>query len=243
MAFESLLDWQLKIRGPEGQRTFENAGKGLERFAQDLSVAISPKQINPIIARILKKHLKLVFEAMRQRHSTPYQHNQSLPEGAATGKLAIRSGRGLSQMKRSIKIFRKEGKVEGQIGGPFYFVTQEDGKEISGKRTKAGFMAIPLPDALTSQGIPIRPSVRSWENTFLIPSRQSSGGFLVVQRRGARLLFLYKLQKTVVIPPRLGLGETLRTAEPALVEKVLNALTIHIATKAVTGRSTRIARG
>jgi len=48
---------------------------------------------------------------------------------------------------------------------------------------------------------------------------------------------IYALVKMVRVPRRLGLGVTLRKANPALVDRVLNALTISIATKAVTGKT------
>jgi hypothetical protein len=66
---------------------------------------------------------------------------------------------------------------------------------------------------------------------------KSGDGFVILQRSGGRVKALYALKKTVVIPERLGMHNTIKFGTPALIEKMFHALTIHIATKAITGRN------
>jgi hypothetical protein len=229
---DELFEFKLRIQGPEGQRTFESARVGLEAFAKDIAVATSARKINPIIQAVLKRHLKILAEAMTQRHSTRWAPGQKLPTGRKKGRLAVRSGEGIAKLRQSVRVWYNSKGTFGEIGGPFYFVTHEEGRTIHAKR---GYMAIPLEDALDSRGVPLRPSARSWQDTFLIRLK-GQPGFIIAQRRGARVRYLYLLKKTVVIPERLGLGETILKGTPALIDKVLNAITISVATKAVTGR-------
>ena len=237
MPDDHLFDLALRIHGPEGDRTFDTAHAGLTAFAKDVGQAVSVKNVNPIIASVLKRHLQIVAEAMVQRHSTRWSPGQKLPTGPTTGKLAIRSGEGLRRL-RDVKVF-VDKVVTGEIGGPFYLTTHEEGRTI---RAKKQFMTIPLPAAMDSRGVPLRPSLRNWQNTFLMPlesgkTGRKKQGFVVAIKRGGRVVPIYALVKTVRVPRRLGLGVTLRKANPALVDRVLNALTISIATKAVTGKT------
>lgn len=239
MPDDNLFDLSLRIQGPEGNRTFDKAHKGLAAFAKDVGQAVSVREVNPIIARILKRHLQIVAEAMVQRHNTPWAPGQKLPKGPTTGKLAVRSGESLRRL-RDVKVHVSRV-VSGEIGGPFYLTTHEEGRTIRGKSGK-GYMTIPLPAAMDSRGIPLRPSLRQWNNTFLMPlesskTGRSRSGFVVAIKRGGRVVPIYVLLKTVRIPRRLGLGVTLRKANPALVDRVLNALAISIATKAITGKT------
>jgi hypothetical protein len=231
------LEMQLEISGPEGSRRFKNATTGLLQFASDIDQAVSFRELNPILMRILNSFLKAVADAMEQRHSTPWQPRTKLPEGPKHGKLAKRSGDAMSKVRDSIIVKNQRGLgVEGNIGGPFYLITHEEGRTIRGKNTRKGYMAIPLEDALDGRGIPKRPGPRSYENTFVRPLK-SGEGFVILQRSAGRILALYALKKTVNIPERLGMGETIKMGSNAMVEKMFNALTIHIATKAVTGRN------
>ena len=231
------LDLGLEISGPEGRRRFNSASKGLTQFAKDLDASVSFRELNPILVRLLNGYLNAIADAMVRRHSTPWRPGTRLPTGDVSGKLASRSGEAMRDVKNSITVVdgRKSG-VFGTIGGPFYLLTQETGKVIRGRNTKGGYMAIPLEDALDGNGIPIRPGPRSYENTFIRPLK-SGDGFVILQRSGGRIKALYALKKTVTIPKRLGMAETIRISSPHFIERVFNALTIHIATKAITGRN------
>jgi hypothetical protein len=243
MAITNLLDFELRIDGPEGQRVFKNARKGLKAFSRDVGAAISTKEVSPIIRTILKRHLELVAEAMVQRHSTPWAPGVKLPRGETTGKLAVRSGRATTEL-RDIKISgagsnASSARITGSIGGPHYLTTHEDGKRIT--KTGTGYMTIPLPAAMDSHGVPLRISLRQWQDTFLMPlestrTGRKRKGFVVAINRGGRVVPIYILVKSVRIPKRLGLAVTLKKSNPALVDRVLNALAISVATRAVTGR-------
>ena len=91
---DNLLDFQLRIRGPEGERTFQNARKGLEAFAKDIGQAVSVREVNPIIAAVLKSHLKLVAEAMVQRQYHVYlvDYRLGADDGLALMQEAIQAG-------------------------------------------------------------------------------------------------------------------------------------------------------
>lgn len=240
---DDLFKFELRISGPEGSRTFKNARRGLTAFSKDIGQAVSVKEVNPILRVLLKRHLDLVAEAMVQRHSTAWAPGVKLPRGETTGKLAVRSGKATTQLRdtkvSSVGSNASSGRVTGTISGPHYLVTHEDGKRIRAKGN--GYMTIPLPAAMDSRGVPLKVSLRQWQNTFLMPlnsarTGRNRKGFVVAIKRGGRVVPIYILVKTVRIPKRLGLAITLKKASPALVDRVLNALAVSVATKAITGR-------
>jgi len=189
-----------------------NAAKGLNRLGKKLGVTF--QELTPIAKKEMLAILGSVREAMIQRHNTPWRAGQKLPEGARKGKLAKRSG-GV----KGIKVLVKGGtdSVTGWIQVPFPLSVHEKGAIVK-KRKK--LLAIPLPEALDSRGVPKKSGPRDWPNTFVAKSKK--GSLLIFQRRGAKIIPLYVLKERVKIPARLGLGVTMATAAPLFVDRMFD---------------------
>jgi hypothetical protein len=105
--------------------------------------------------------------------------------------------------------------ISGTISVPFPLSIHEDGARV---RRKGKLLAIPLPAALNSRGLPIKKNPRSWPNTYVARSRR--GNLLIFQRRAGVVTPLYVLKEDTKIPRRLGVGATLAKAAPLYVERV-----------------------
>ncbi len=197
-------------------KRFDSAAAGLNAFSNKLAKSV--KDFNPVIQREMRNMLDTVVDALRQRHSTSWQPNQKLPSGAKTGRLAKRSGKMLADIEKSIKVSGMGlTEIRGEIAGPRI---HEQGGRI---RPKGKFLAIPLPAALNANGTPKKRRARDWRNTFVTKSKR--GNLLIFQKKGAgKIVPLYVLKTTVLIPQRLGLNATLEAAAPVFVDRVFNAL-------------------
>lgn len=194
-----------------GQR-YQSAELGLKAFAartgKTLDVAV------PVLAQTLRWYLDNVAKAMASRHGGAW------PGGTGTNTLSMRSGNLISAIKKSVHV---DGdtleSLRGNIGTPgiVYGRIQEFGGTIVPKNTK--YLAIPLPDALDGNGLPLKASPRMWDHTFVAKSK--AGNLLIFQRQGKNIVPLYVLKSKVYIPPRLGLGDTLRTGMGLFVDRAM----------------------
>ena len=90
-------------------------------------------------------------------------------------------------------------------------------------RAKNGkYLAIPLPAAMTSDGVPILPGPRSWPNTFVAKSR--AGNLIIFMKLGTTIRPLYVLKPEVTIRPRLGMSKTLEAGLPYFVDRALDQM-------------------
>ncbi len=203
----------LKLSLEIDNKRFADARKGLNALSQRVGVAF--EDLSPIARKELQNVLDTVKEAMRKRHSTPWQPFKRLPAGDRGGKLAKRSGKGLRGIRMRTQASSDE--VTGWITVDFPMSVHEKGAIV---RRKSKLLAIPLPAALDARGVPKKLGPRLWSNTFVAKSRK--GNLLIFQRRGGKIIPLYALKEKVVIPARLGLGVTLQTAAPLFVDRVFN---------------------
>ncbi len=198
-----------------GSKRFSDAVRGLEFYVRDLQKRVD--RLHPILRQELEKYFRGVIAAMQARHSTPWVPDQPGPTGPRQGRLYTRSGDLIGGI--DIKSLPVGLNGVGVLSVPFPGIVHELGAGAGGpdslpaitpKRVK--YLTIPLPAALDARGLPIRPSIREWDRTFLIPIAPKEGPRWLVMRRPAgqrKATPLYVLQKVVRIEPRLGMRETI----------------------------------
>lgn len=209
MAVKDALTLEFEWRG----RRFYDASQGLNALAQHLGRKFD--QVPQIISKELRGWLEDVSEALEKRHSGAW------PGGTGQKTLSRRSGWMIDEIKDSVTVKGHTiPTIEGRISVPYERKIHEHGGVIRAKRAK--YLTIPLPAALDSRGIPLKKSARDWENTFVL--RSKAGNLLIVQRRGTQIVPLYVLKSEVYIPPRLGMGDTLRAGGTMLADRITDAI-------------------
>ena len=105
--------------------------------------------------------------------------------------------------------------------------------DIVPKRARA--LTVPLKAAMTASGVPREPSARHWPDTFILPATRAANrdtfGWIVQDRGGGDLVFLYRLARRVSIPPRLGMLATHKGQEERRAGDILDALRRGIQTR------------
>ncbi len=154
------------------------------------------------VSKLLLQSLRRVVKQMRKQHGSPWR------AGGSGSSLFRRSGAGLRSIAKSVHVRQANtlDTVLGKIGAGFPISVHEDGATITAKRSR--FLTIPLPAALTSRGIPKKKRARDWDDTFV--ARSKRGNLIIFQKQSdGGIVPLYLLKRSVTIPPRLRLGETL----------------------------------
>lgn len=105
------------------------------------------------------------------------------------------------------------------IRGNRLLAVHEFGATIFAKR--AEYLTIPL-DAALKGGRKVHRTSRGWKNTFVF--RSKAGNLIIAQKNGRRLVPLYVLKRSVRIPPRLGLRQSIADQVPATMTRILNAM-------------------
>lgn len=200
------LDWR-------GKR-YQDIERGLLAVGADIEKQFD--RIGPLVKKTLRDYMKAVLQSVRDRVDTPYPGGTS-PSGAFPGSLSKRSGRLLASLADSkIGVSRKKDPLEVTFRLDGIATVHERGATITPKRAR--WLTIPLPPALTAQGVPKRPSARDWQNTFVIKSKK--GNLLIVQKVGKDIVPLYVLKKKVVIPKRLAFEEAFTAGKDFLADKI-----------------------
>lgn len=193
-------------------KRFDDAGAGLKAFAEAIGKDFDGSA--QVLSQELRKFLDTVALALANRHGTAW------PGGTTPQTMSVRSGNSIQSIIDSVRV---EGStfadIVGYIGGAFPLSVQEYGATIV---SKGKLLTIPLPAALDSHGIPLKKSAREWNNTFV--ARSKKGNLLIFQRVGTQIIPLYVLKTSVVIPPRLGMRDTIETGIPYFVDKAVDAI-------------------
>jgi hypothetical protein len=209
------LTLDFRFRG----KRYTDADKGLAAFAKVLGTSV--ERASPALKKELNDYLDTVAAAMGSRHGKRWSAS-SPSDNSAGGSLNKRSGTLVKSIRDSVRVTGSQVKtIQGQIGSIFYGRTHEFGATITAKRVK--YLTIPLPAALDSRGVPRRKSARDWDNTFVITSKK--GNLLIVRKRGRGIEPLYVLKRSVRIPKRLGLGDTLEAGLPQFLDKTVSEMT------------------
>lgn len=191
-------------------QTYERASAGLRAIAE--AMKSKPEQLGLLVNKEMAKFLRSNLATLAKRHGTQF------PGGTGTDSLSRRSGQLVRRLPDAAKVTGKRiQNVEGRISLPKRYAIHERGGVIKPKGSK--YVFIPLPEALDASGKPKPP--KSFKNTFIAESRK--GNLLVFQKRGrGQLVPLYLLRKQVRIPPRLGMGDSLKRGIPAFVDSVMD---------------------
>ena len=176
-----------------------------------------------VLSREMKSFLIAIADAIATRNSNGW------PGGTTPTSLSQRTGTLNEAILNSPEVTGETFEnIRGAIGAPGvkYALIQETGGVISAKNGK--FLAIPLPAAMTSDGVPLLPGPRNWPNTFV--ARTKNGNLVIFMKKGVQIVPLYVLKPQVTIPARLKMGETLDTGLPYFVDQAMDKMV-----KAVVG--------
>ena len=196
-------------------QTYQSAEAGLKAFSDTLMKDWDGSA--KVLSKELRSFLDQVAEALRSRHSGAW------PGGTTVDMLSKRSGSLTDAIVGSVEVMGTTmADTEGHIGAPgiVYAGIQEFGGTITAKNGK--YLAIPLPAALDSSGLPLQSSPRDWPGTFCAMSK--AGNLLIFQRRGTNIVPLYVLKTEVTIPPRLGMRKTLDAGLPYFVGRAMDSM-------------------
>lgn len=200
-----------------GGKEFDQFELAADHILEQMNAA--PDRAARVIEKELWTALKRVATEMAEKHSTPY------PPGTVSHDrptLYKRSGAGIQSIIDSIRVTggAQLTTLEGSIAARGYMAMHEAGGTI--KATRSKYLTIPLPAAMDSRGISLKPRARDWPNTFVARSRK--GNLIIFQRRGKDIVPLYLLKPTVYIRPRLRLKEAVLGELPFFQERVLDAI-------------------
>lgn len=199
----------LEYRG----KRYNDASVGLAALSKELGTSLT--RAAPALRKEIKNYLDTVALALNQRHGSPW------PGGTGGQTMSVRSGALNRSIRDSVRVSGSTvNTLRGQIGSIFYGRIHEYGGVIKPKKAK--YLTIPLPAALTSNGTPKKPTARDWDRTFVITSKK--GNLLIVRKQGRGIVPLYVLKKSVRIPARLGMGDTLEKGAPQFVDKAMSAM-------------------
>lgn len=171
--------------------------------------------------KVMVRTLDRIYAQIREKHGKPWPTGSNT-WGTARNILAKRSGEGLKSIKASMdtNIDSAFTVVEGRISTA-KLTTHETGARISARNAK--YLTIPFRTALDSRGLPLKRSARDWDRTFVRMSRK--GNLIIYRKDGSgRVIPLYLLKRSVYIPPRLGMKETVESELPYFEAKALRAI-------------------
>lgn len=170
--------------------------------------------------RVMIQTLDRIYSELKTKHGKPWPTGSGT-WGTAPGFLASRSGGGLRSIKESIdtSIDSAFTVVEGKISTA-KLTTHETGVTIT---ARGKYLTIPFRTALDGRGLPLKRSAREWDRTFVRMSRK--GNLIIFRKDGTgRVIPLYLLKRSVKIPPRLGMAETVENELPYFEAKALRAI-------------------
>jgi hypothetical protein len=187
--------------GGQRQMTAEAlAGNILTDFTADLDLLAGR------VSAALLETLNAIYTSLANLHGSAWPLSGNA-FGTDPSRLASRTGAGLESIRNSITI-KDSGSgptrvIEGHITTGTLTV-HENGVTITAKAAK--YLTIPMRAALDARGLPLRARARDWDNTFVAQGHQ--GGLYIFQRQGKDIVPLYILKRSVFIPPRLKMRQT-----------------------------------
>ncbi|WP_420011455.1 hypothetical protein [Tateyamaria sp.] len=193
-----------------GER-YERASVGLRALAD--AVGTDFDQLGLVVSREMRLFLKTERDKLAKHHS-----------GSATtsNRLAKRTGELVRALQKGGRVTETPtlADVKGEVFLPSKYRIHEFGGSI--RPQKGGYVFVPLPAALKSDGTPKHMNPRQWHGTFIAESKK--GNLLLFQRQGPKLIPLYALKPRVSVKRRLGLGAGIRRGVPAFADRAFEAL-------------------
>lgn len=214
MVVEVILE--LDYRG----KRYKDVNKGLNAVGADFGKSV--EAMTPLVRSLLTQYMEGVVQSVRDRMQVPWPQGTSAP-GTFPGTLSRRSGELQSQFVPSRINVRggSIGDLEVSFTLPGIAAVHERGATIFPKKAK--YLTVPLPAALDSRGVALKPRARDWMNTFVLRSKK--GNLLIVQKQpGGGLKPLYVLKKSVTIPKRLGFQEAFEAGLDFLADQIANEI-------------------
>ena len=202
-----------------GRRLFKDVDRAFNEIHRRVSEGITLS--GTVVSRELRAALSKVSAELAAKHSSPWGGTVA----SGSSNLQMRSGGGLSSIRRSIKVrnTRSLEAVQGQISAGLLSF-HETGGTIRPKSSR--FLTIPLPAALNANGTPIHRRARDWDNTFVNTSRR--GNLIIFQKRGQDIVPLYLLKPSVSIRPRLGMAREIDEQMGWFERRALDVIEQHI---------------
>jgi len=171
--------------------------KEIRKAERQLNLAV--KKVPNVVRKELRKALELaIADVIRRR---PLKGNQ-IYEGLRVEDIPAGSN-----------------DIAMAIRGNRLLAVHEFGATIFAKR--AQFLTIPL-DAALKGGRKIHRSSRDWKNTFVF--RSKAGNLLIAQKKGRRVVPLYVLKRSVRIPARLGMRQSIADQMPRALTRILDSM-------------------
>ena len=163
----------------------------------------------------MRAHLAGIVAALAQKHGGKW------PGGTGPESLSTRSGGLLKSLQDGVRVAGSSfSDVTGSLSGVDYLFIQEYGGDLRPKYTQ--YLAVPLPAALGSNGVPLKENPRDWSGTFVQTSKR--GNLLIFRRDGTEIIPLYALKTAVRVPPRLGARKIAADRMPYFTSQVLDAV-------------------
>lgn len=186
-----------------GGKVYSDLIAAFDKLGADVEMAVG--EATTKAAPLLMASLQNVARELAKKHGNPWNggvYNSS-------DNLQSRSGEGLRDIWRSIKLMTKNGDLVSASISAGSLSFHEDGGVIKAK--SAQYLTIPLPAALNAKGVPLKQRARQWDNTFV--KRSKKGNLLIFRKLpGANELTpLYILKPSVYIKPRLRMEPTINT--------------------------------
>lgn len=143
------------------------------------------------------------------------------PGGTSDSTVSLRTGGLVASILGSVQVTGSTlGTLKGYIGAGFPGSIQETGATITPKTGQ--FLAVPLPAALDSRGVPLRRSPRDWGNTFV--ARTRAGNLVIFLKNGTQITPLYVLKTQVTLRPRLHLEDSLDSGLPYFTQRAADSI-------------------
>ena len=206
----------IALRDPRTGREFSEVLAGINEVAGRLDGGLDRSA--RIVSAEFFRYMKRVAQALFRKHSQAY------PGGTTSNTLSTRTGAGIAGIVRGVRSTGSPvvlDSVAVTMAIPGSMAIHEDGAVIR-QRPGGPLLTVPLPDALDERGVPLRLRARDWENTFVARSRR--GNLIIFQRRGRRIVPLYVLKTSVVIPPRLGAEEEIQRGLSRFETRILRKM-------------------
>ncbi|QIG66816.1 putative tail protein [Rhizobium phage RHph_TM16] len=202
------LRLSVKFKG----REYRSPKRGIEAYRAYVEDGFNQtvKQIKPDMI----EHLTNVVNVLIERHSGAW------PGGTTPNSLSRRTGRSIAALRKGIKVTgNRLDTIRATLDIPLPLAYHEYGYS---KRSNGKLLTIPLPAALTPNGVPLKTNPRQWPNTFVATSK--AGNLIIFQRRGRRIIPLYLLKDTIKVPARLGARQEMQNAIPHFAERMADEI-------------------
>lgn len=173
----------------------------------------------PVAAKsAMEVWLEKIISDVKNKHSAPWKAGQVNPN------LYRRSGRGIKSLRYSVRKDNRKLSAVGSIYLNEYMYMHTSNKSYMDiKPVKSKYLAIPLPEALDSRGVPKKLSPLQWKHTHVMSRKK--GGYIIYQNISKnKKKLLYVLLPAVKVRPRIKMQGTIGFNQQYFIETFRNEL-------------------